>query len=166
MARVKVCPVRTCGTTNKPNQRRCKECGTDLTRVEIREEGEGSDVEPGSIPERKEQIPGANREELGTTVRAALEFPWGKVPVRGGLNIGRLPEFSPIADWIEENLSVSGRHAEVYLDEDGFLYVRHMSTTNPTYINGESIDPGVPIQLADGDEVGFSRNLTATVRLG
>lgn len=163
MARIKICHL--CQFRNNPDEINCQNCGVELTAPPT-DERTSAEVTTGAVPERKQRIQGTVQEELGTAACAALEFPWGKVPVTGRLPIGRDPEFSPIANCIEENLYVSGRHAEVYLDEDGFLYVRHIGTSNLTYVNGKPIQPGVPMHLADADEVGFSQHLTANVQIG
>jgi hypothetical protein len=98
-------------------------------------------------------------------VRTTLEFPWGEVEVKDRLNVGRDPEFSPLAHKIANNDYVSRRHAEVFVKE-GFLYIQHLGTTNPTYLNGKPIEAEATVELADGDEISFSRHLTARVRLG
>ena len=100
--------------------------------------------------------------------RATLVFEWGEVAVtnRNSVRVGRDPEFSRHAKEIGDNEYVSRRHAEVFM-RGGRVYLRHMSTTNPTYRNGDPIaTPGTEAQLFDEDEVGFSQHLTAKVRLG
>lgn len=184
MARVKVCPG--CGYRNSPGEPRCTKCGYPIADVRATDdapvaeppphepigsrESEGrSEATPRDAP--LEQPPEKPRETtLETPIgpRATLVFEWGEVAVtnRNSVCVGRDPEFSPHADHITDNEFVSRRHAEVFM-RDGRIYVRHMSTTNPTYHNGDPIaTPGTEAQLFDEDEVGFSQHLTATVRLG
>ena len=83
------------------------------------------------------------------------------------VGIGRDPEFCRHARELSGNMYVSRRHAEFFLDGEGFLTVRHLSRTNPTYLNGTPIgDVGESRRLAEDDEIGFSRHAGAVVRLG
>jgi pSer/pThr/pTyr-binding forkhead associated (FHA) protein len=59
---------------------------------------------------------------------------------------------------------VSRRHAELLL-EGGKLFVRHLGRTNPTYVNGRKLGDGERTELNDGDEIGFSTQETAVVRI-
>lgn len=163
MARVKVCPV--CKFENKPGEFFCEriDCGVSLADVPITDDAAGPQRPATAGPATRLRTPGTLREEALTAVRAALEFPWGAVEVTGRLLVGRDPDFSPVADRLNDY--VSQRHAEVFL-EGGQLYVRHVGTTNPTYVNGAPIEGDKPVQLADGDRVNFSWHMTAIVRLG
>lgn len=163
MARVKVCPV--CEFMNKPGEIFCKQDGVSLIDVPITDSDNSPQRPPAVAPAARQRTPGTLREEARPTTRAALEFPWGTVQVVGRLNVGRDPDFSPIADRLTDNEYVSGRHAEIFL-EAGRLYVQHVGTTNPTYVNGAPIERDKPVQLADGDQVSFSRHMPATMRLG
>ena len=172
MARVKVCP--TCGRKNPAVELSCP-CNYPLGDVPVTDDTPlGKDAEPapkkGSdevVSEVRDapELPGTIFEDAA---RATLVFEWGEIAVSGrdSVRIGRDPEFSPHAEQIADNEYVSRRHAEVFMEND-YLYVRHMSTTNPTYRNEVRITKaGEMVQLFDKDKVGFSRHLTATVRLG
>ena len=102
--------------------------------------------------------------------RTTLVFPWGTVVVtsREPVGIGRDPQFSPqAAGRIADNDYVSRRHAQVFMQDDGTTCLRHLSTTNPTYVNGRKYtDPGADVLLTEDAVIGFSRHLTATVRFG
>jgi hypothetical protein len=161
MARVKVCPV--CEFQNKPVEIFCEKDGVSLIDVPITDSDNGPQQSPAAGPAARPQTPGTRREEAWLATRAALEFPWGMVEVTGRLPVGRDPDFSPVADRLNDY--VSQRHAEVFL-EGSQLYVRHIGTTNPTYVNGMPIERDKPVQLADGDRVNFSWHMTAIARLG
>lgn len=163
MARMKVCPV--CGHRNRPGELECEQDRVPLGDVPLTDEAEASGQKEdfGSEPIRPPDR--TTREGAWSAACATLEFPWGEVEVRDRLNVGRDPEFSPLAHRLADNYYVSRRHAEVFVKE-GFLYIRHLGTTNPTYHNGKPIEAGAAVELADGDEISFSRYLTARVRLG
>jgi pSer/pThr/pTyr-binding forkhead associated (FHA) protein len=96
---------------------------------------------------------------------AVLVFPWGDLEVTHTIVVGRDPKTSPLGERLEREGYgwVSGKHAELFT-EDGRLHVRDMGSTNGTYVNGKRIE-NRPVPLFDGDRVGFSRRLVATVRL-
>jgi hypothetical protein len=168
MARMKVCPA--CGHRNRPIELECKGCGVQVGDVDPTDEAEASGLKEdiGSEPIRPPDR--TMREGAWSTACATLEFPWGEVAVRDRLNVGRDPEFSPLAHRLADNDYVSGRHAEVFF-HDALLYVRDVGThgkgsSNGTFVNGKRITADTPALLADGDEVSFSHHLTAIVRLG
>lgn len=70
-----------------------------------------------------------------------------RVPVAAGqvLVLGRDPACAVAL----ANLSVSRRHAEVGCDAAGAAFVRHLSRTSPTWLNGRLIVGEAP--LAPGD---------------
>lgn len=56
---------------------------------------------------------------------------------------------------IDEQRSISRRHATVFR-RDGKFYVREeVGTMNGTFVNGQRIKTGVPVEFSDGDEVRF-----------
>lgn len=162
MARIKVCPV--CGHRNRLDELECERDGVSLADVQVKDEAEAAEPKP-LLSTNGEPPRATTRENTWMTARAVLVFPWGRVEVSDHLNVGRDPEFSPLADRLADNEYVSGRHAEVFL-RSGILHVRHVGTTNRTYVRGSPIEPGEDVMLADGDEIGFSRYLRATVLLG
>ena len=70
------------------------------------------------------------------------------IPQTGVISIGRDED----CDVILGDATVSRLHAEVYL-RDGVAYLRHISTTNATYLNGEIMVGETPLSL--GDELWF-----------
>jgi hypothetical protein len=145
----------------------CSDCGTDLDdAVDVSQVLKDNESAEGSQEKGEEREAAAGLD--GDNGRAALIFPWGNEAIRGQLNIGRDAMFSTLGEKIaclDREQLVSRRHAEVFLD-DGYLFVRHIGTQNPTYINGAPLEYGDVIQLADGDEVRFSKQLVAKVILG
>src|SRR5438874_1093181 len=85
------------------------------------------------------------------------------------LRIGRLPDQEVAID----HPSVSRRHAEVVLDEDGWV-VRDLGSSNGTYLNGarlgrhpHRVRPGDVIRVGGQElRVDFAHELSGTVRVG
>lgn len=158
MARMKKCPE--CGHLNSVGELYCDACGCSLSDddvVEVNEQGEhpGEDVKPRN----EEREPQAS----ALDVEALVEFPWGAVRIGKQLNVGRDADFSPIAVEIHDE-RVSNRHAELRWDGSR-LVVRHVGTTNPTFVNSKELATGEEAPVGDWDRISFSRHLTAVVRL-
>lgn len=96
--------------------------------------------------------------------KAELVFPWGSELVGTRLVIGRDEAFSPLAARIQEHPRVSGVHAELTFD-GARLVVRHLGKTNPTRVNGRPLETGECVEVTDGEELGFSTDLIARVRI-
>ena len=85
------------------------------------------------------------------------------------LRIGRLPD----QEVAIEHPSVSRRHAEVVLDEDGWV-VRDLGSSNGTYLNGarlgrhpHRVRPGDVVRVGGQElRVDFAHELSGTVRVG
>jgi pSer/pThr/pTyr-binding forkhead associated (FHA) protein len=95
---------------------------------------------------------------------AHLDFPWGEEPVRGMLCVGRDCAYSPLSGRLQAYPSVSNRHAELRLTPEG-LAVRHIGSTNPTYVDGRALASGETALAGDGAEIAFSRALVARLRV-
>ena len=157
MARMKKCPE--CGHLNSVGELYCDACQSSLSSddiVEVDEQGEY----PQEVKRPSEQ---SGSQSSALDVEAFLEFPWGPVRIDRQLNVGRDPEFSPVAGEIQDP-HVSRRHAEMWWDGSR-LVVRHVGTTNPTFVNDKALAPGEEAPLGDKDSIGFSHHLTAVVRL-
>ena len=173
MARMKVCPE--CRRRNRSTVAECDECKYPLEDVRVTVDPPVSDPEPVGDPDGEADPRGQgsprNRTRMDSAddgARATLVFEKREiaVPPEDSVRIGRDPEFSKHAEWIAGNAYVSRRHAEVFM-KSGFLHVRHLSKTNPTYHNENPLTkPGASARLSDGDRIGFSRHLVASVRLG
>ena len=51
--------------------------------------------------------------------------------------------------------SISRRHAKIFRRGDKFYLREEIGTMNGTFINGERVDTGVPVEFHEGDEVRF-----------
>ncbi len=149
------------GRLNPLGELFCGECGSVLS---------DDDVVTDDMPEgeatleiyQAEVMPGLASGALCFAVW--LEFPWGLEEIDCQLNVGRDPDFSPLWSQIADIRYVSKRHAELYRMGSALL-VRHVGTTNPTFINGRPLATGEEIMVRDGDRIGFSSHLEAFVLL-
>ena len=143
MARVKVCPIPGCGYENAADRMSCRQCRSPLANVALTDSAAVVESSAGS-EERTSNGPalgGATSPAGGPKDprRARLVFDWGEVVItsREPVGIGRDPSFSPqVAEHIPDNVYVSRQHAQVFMRSDGTTWLRHLSTTNPTYVNG------------------------------
>lgn len=112
--------------------------------------------------------PGAtNCPDCGTVLGAGgwtIEFPWGTHRVEPGekLEIGR--EVGPYADQLDAFETVSRRHAEISCTPRGQLLLIDEHSTNLTFRNGTAIVAGQKVELAAGDQIGFSLSCRAVIR--
>ncbi|MEM8933608.1 MAG: cyclic nucleotide-binding domain-containing protein, partial [Acidobacteriota bacterium] len=51
--------------------------------------------------------------------------------------------------------SISRRHAKIFRRDDKFYLREEIGTMNGTFINGDRVETGVPVEFKDGDEVRF-----------
>lgn len=176
MARVKICPNPNCGGRNAPSAPFCIEpgCGFALADVDVVDESLAEKTDSNTSEGRETAFsgmlpPDVSREdrarEPASRRKAALTFPWGETEIGETLFVGRDSSFSMLGDLLENEgyVKVSRKHAELYL-EDGKLYVRDVGSTNGTFVNGQRIE-NRPIPLSNGDQLGFSSQLVATVHL-
>ncbi len=68
----------------------------------------------------------------------------------GTFVIGRSSE----ADWAIPDQSVSRRHASL-THRDGVWYLADLESRHGTSINGKKLDPGRPVAIEHGDQIGF-----------
>jgi pSer/pThr/pTyr-binding forkhead associated (FHA) protein len=66
------------------------------------------------------------------------------LPSHGSVRIGR----DDACDVVVSDITVSRVHAEILM-RDGAPVVRHLSATNPTYLNGEIMVGEAPLHLGD-----------------
>jgi FHA domain len=173
VARVKICSNPNCGSKNAPGAPFCIEpgCGYALADVDVVDEPIAADsntskaIEPSSGMLPPVVAHDDRTREPAPRRRAVLAFPWGETEISETLFVGRDSSFSMLANILENEgyVKVSRKHAELYL-EDGKLYVRDVGSTNGTFVNGERIE-NRPISLSNGDQLGFSSQLVATVHL-
>ncbi len=56
-------------------------------------------------------------------------------------------------DIIIKDKFVSKKHLEIF-GKDSFFYLKDLNSANGTYLNGEKVEPQVPILLQNGDRIG------------
>ena len=61
------------------------------------------------------------------------------------IRIGRKSE----NDVVLNNSSVSGRHAEIFVNEDGIVFLTDLGSTNGTFINGNRVEGSVLLKKGD-----------------
>ncbi|MBO0880068.1 MAG: FHA domain-containing protein [Mycobacterium sp.] len=76
------------------------------------------------------------------------------VLARGGwVHIGRDPSWSAMADQLAAHTWVSGRHATIYRDLYGDLWLGDEHSTNGTWVNDVQVHPDQPLRLRPGDRI-------------
>lgn len=56
---------------------------------------------------------------------------------------------------LDDQRSTSRRHAKVLRDGERFLVIEEIGTMNGTFVRGERVETGVPVEVHPGDEVQF-----------
>lgn len=148
MAGVKICD--SCAAENAEGEPLCQ-CGSSSFHM----------------PRQSVESPKTSREQavhqrVPLTV-AVLVCPWGELLLRERMLVGRDPEFSAIAVQLEAYDNVSRKHAEFSI-EDRRVSVQDFQSVNGTFVNGQRIEPLVPVPLSDGDEIRFGRDLGVRLR--
>lgn len=93
-----------------------------------------------------------------------VEFPWGVVRFERELPVGRDPDFSPIADELSPFGTVSRSHARLVFN-GGTLYVLDEHSSQGTFVDGERLIPGQPVEAPPDATIYFSGKLIARVRV-
>lgn len=121
-----------------------------LGHVALRLEGP-----PTSSPTRPappvEEIPASSKPARPPVALLSLvEGHQEDIPIPSGtMTIGRRPGNDHV---IASDPFVSGRHAQIDATETG-LTITDLGSTNGTYVNGTRLEPAVPRELHEGDEV-------------
>jgi CRP-like cAMP-binding protein len=56
---------------------------------------------------------------------------------------------------VDTQRSTSRRHAKIYHRNERFFVTEEIGTMNGTFVNGERVETGVPVEIQSGDEVQF-----------
>lgn len=160
MARVKICPV--CDYHNDETVHFCRngaengrQCGVALGGISP---VGSNDLKDGDMDLETKVTP------PNTPIQFVLDCPWGAVAIKDELKIGRDRNYSSVAEDLQSYDKVSRIHAEMK-QEDNLLYLRDMGSTNSTYVNGCAVTGQEWLQLSDGDVVGFSTELSVSVKI-
>ena len=133
-----------CGTHNRPNDRKCSQCGEDISDIPpVAENGTDSGVRQEPVMQK-----GGRRYMLASLSGDLLyEIPEGETV------LGREAELS---DYLEERLYVGRRQAKLVLKNDR-LTIENLRSTNYTFVNNRSLDDRM-MELHEGDEIGLGGN--------
>lgn len=139
---VRICD--NCGTHNRPNDRKCSQCGEDISDIPpVAENGTDSGVRQEPVMQK-----GGRRYMLASLSGDLLyEIPEGETV------LGREAELS---DYLEERLYVGRRQAKLVLKNDR-LTIENLRSTNYTFVNNRSLDDRM-MELHEGDEIGLGGN--------
>ena len=149
------CGAAGCGQMNDAGATHCVYCNTLLIPSRGR-------IEADAAPSAHES---ADVSAGGCRAVIALLFPWGAVCVEHQLFIGRNPAFSSVARELAKYDNVSGRHAQLWV-ENGIVYVTDVGSTNGTFVNGTAIPKGKAVTLKAGDQIRFAATVTAILQVG
>ncbi|MDC1203718.1 FHA domain-containing protein [Crocinitomicaceae bacterium] len=61
-------------------------------------------------------------------------------------------------DIVIDNSHVSGQHAQLLMDGTGVLHIVDVGSTNGTYVNGQKITIGSPVQITDQDKIVLTKS--------
>lgn len=83
-----------------------------------------------------------------------------EIPASGDVLVGRrdpITGIQPEVDLssVDPERSCSRQHAKIIRDGARYLLVEDIGTTNGTFLDGERLDTGVPVELQSGGEVRF-----------
>ena len=106
------------------------------------------------IPRADERRPATGPERL-LHVKSGMEFP---LSASSETTVGRKDPVTgiyPDVDLtpLDHQRSTSRRHAKIYRRRGKFFLAEDMGTMNGTFVNGERLETGVPVEIAEGDEV-------------
>lgn len=137
---------------NPDSENRCLRCGGQRR----------SGGDEAGEPQKEDAKNALSRTTLERAV--FIRFSFARFKVADRLHIGRDRSFSEIASEISDLTAVSRRHAEIYIDSASRgIFLTDLGSTNSTFVNGKPIEKNTPTEIFPGDELSFSRSLSATV---
>ncbi len=152
--KVKICPG--CGTTNNEFATFCtnKDCRGSLAYVRVKENTpfESEQPEQGEANMNKEERPIVPPTEV-FNAEAILEHtgpPLLKLGISNGDIAGRAGniDLSPL----KNSNFISGEHAQ-FIFREGNWFIKNLSQTNKTFVNGEEVALGSEHKLYGGDQI-------------
>lgn len=136
-----ICSDNNCGHKNPPTATMCELCLVELN------------------PAPRQPV----TNHQGTTIEGIyLRFPFGTFPLNTYFNVGRDPEFSPIAQELALFDGVSRKHATFQV-VGSIATVTDEGSTNKIFINERPCEPYKPQRLEIGDRISFGRRVQCEV---
>lgn len=132
---VKMIRLCDCGCKNSVQNRKCINCGEDISMV----------------------VPTPDAEETTEHVQFILSSIDGAFAYELTNPITIVGRENEMQEYLEKKSYVSRKHAEFRIKNDK-LFLINYSHTNYTFINNQKIDDESPHELNDGDEVGLGGN--------
>lgn len=166
------CP--SCGHENRPGVVFCENCGTSLVNRSASAVQAASTkvLDPGTVDMPSEaDVP---KPEDSATFRGVETFPEGgilRMEIEGSpepiyltfknkeVVLGRrdpatgvLPDVD-LAPFAGYRMGVSRRHSKIRLDDEGYLDILDLGSSNGTFLNGQRLHPNAPYRLNNHDKI-------------
>jgi predicted amidophosphoribosyltransferase len=161
------CPA--CGAEVAPGDAFCEFCGAALTDRAVASAENivvaAATAEPQAAPlEARPPAPEVPPQVSTTRPRLVIPESGVELPLASGTEtlVGREDPYSSVFPDIDltphggEQGGVSRRHFKVTLSGGQYL-IEDLNSTNSTMLNHQRLQPGVPVALADGDEIRAGR---------
>lgn len=179
LEKYKICPV--CGNRNPPSLLECRECETDLTGVKPVDETADADIPSAPAPEiapirvcecgahnppqaRKCSVCGEDISDILPIQPRKDDSPGTPVLILNAVDESFSTEITEqntvlgrealLQEYLSDKLYVSRRHAELTVSPNG-IFLKNLSGTNRTFLNGILLENDTPVILHTGDEIGL-----------
>jgi len=123
---------------------------------------EALNSQPGSAPVQTPEMPVVEKPATGAGPQKLLHASGMEFPLSGSSEtlVGRrdpVTGIHPDVDLtpVDTQRSTSRRHAKIYRRGGKFFACEEIGTMNGTFVNGERVETGVPVEIKPGDEVQF-----------
>ncbi|MBO5536794.1 MAG: FHA domain-containing protein [Clostridia bacterium] len=138
--RIRIC--ENCGMHHRPNERKCSQCGEDISDIlPVAENGPGSqEPTPVMLLPRRYMLASLQGDLL-------YEIPEGETV------LGRE---AALSDYLRERLYVGRKQARLCLEDDR-LSIGNLRATNETFVNNRRLGDQMT-ELCEGDEIGLGGN--------
>ena len=137
-------PVRICdecGTENTSQERKCKQCGEDISDI----------------------IPTISQKQNNKLFTYELRVVDGSLSVSIDKTVLVIGREADLKEYLGKKMFVSRHHAELTIVA-GKVFIKNLSNTNKTYINNEEISNDKPHPLMNGDEIVWEARLFPETR--
>lgn len=150
----------------KPDSACCPHCGktlpnpTDVLCVYCLEE-----IPPATPVAPPPVVHPTRRDDISVRLRLVLDDQTFLIEPGHCLTLGRDPALSPAGNTLSVHDNVSRRHTMVGFEVDGSAWVRDEYSTNGTYLNGATVEPGTRVPLRHGDRLRLAANVTIGITI-